>query len=217
MNIQEIELAPIEAGRLVIANKAAFAAQIAELTDHYSVLVTDKAEAKRDRAAVNKILKNIDDKRKEAKRQYEAPFKAFEAELKELTEPLKDASASIDAQIKVLEEEERKERRAWIEEEYSKFPTDVSLSEVWDEAWLNLSKSKASILSELTMAIMMAQAKPKDATPIDAIPTGYNGNGVPVFNFDEAREHKLTIFATTAQMQNIERLLVQMGVFYMEA
>lgn len=217
MNIQEIELAPVEAGRLAIANKAAFAAQIAELTEHYSVLVTDKAEAKRDRATVNKILKSIDDKRKEAKRQYEAPFKAFEAELKELTEPLKVAGASIDAQIKALEEEERKERRAWIEEEYSKLPTDVSLSEVWDDAWLNISKSKASILSELTMAIRMAQAKPKDATPIDAIPTGYNGNGVPVFNFDEAREHKLTVFATSAQMQNIERLLTQMGVFYMEA
>ena len=217
MNIQEIELAPIEAGRLAIANKAAFAAQIAELTEHYSVLVTDKAEAKRDRATVNKILKSIDDKRKEAKRQYEAPFKAFEAELKELTEPLKDAGASIDAQIKALEDVERKERRAWIEEEYSKLPTDVSLSEVWDDAWLNLSKSKASILSELTMAIMMAQAKPKDATPIDAVPTGYNGNGVPVFNFDEAREHKLTIFATSKQMENIERLLTQMGVFYMEA
>ena len=64
---------------------------------------------------------------------------------------------------------------------------------------------------------MMAQAKPKDATPIDAVPTGYNGNGVPVFNFDEAREHKLTIFATSKQMENIERLLTQMGVFYMEA
>ena len=83
----------------VVFNKAEMAAAIAAINDRYKgLVVTDKAEAKRDRAEVNRLLKQIDDARKAVKRQYDAPLKAFEADIKELVEPLKASAAAIDQQ-----------------------------------------------------------------------------------------------------------------------
>lgn len=199
------------AGTLAVDNKEVFASQIALITEAYQdLVVTDKAEAKRDRATINKLLKAIDDKRKEAKREYEAPFKAFEAELKELTEPLKEAGEAIDAQIKAIEESERLERKAWIEEQYSELPTDIPLSDVWDEAWLNSSVSKQRVKAELTSAIITAQAS-------QIKPVAYNGNGIPVYNMEEPHTVALNISCTTSQLEVIEAFLDKLGVFYWEA
>jgi len=199
------------AGTLAVDNKEVFASQIALITGAYKdLVVTDKAEAKRDRATINKLLKAIDDKRKEAKREYEAPFKAFEAELKELTEPLKEAGEAIDAQIKAIEESERLERKAWIEEQYSELPTDIPLSDVWDDAWLNSSVSKQRVKAELTSAIITAQAS-------QIKPTSHNGNGIPVYNMEEPHTVALNISCTTSQLEVIEAFLDNLGVFYWEA
>lgn len=204
-------------GSLEVVNKAAFVAQITAITEMYKgIVVTDKAEAKHDRAKVNKMLKAIDDKRKEAKRMYEAPFKAFEAELKELTDPLKEAGDAIDAQIKVIEEGERAERKAWIEEQYSTMPTEIPLAEVWNDAWLNLSFSKQRVLSELTLALMAAQNTPKGTLKINEAPTVITPKGVPVYDFREPNNHVLTISCTSAQYEAIEAFLNQLGVFYWE-
>lgn len=203
-------------GRLVVNNKAEFQRQITAITAHYSGLaVTDKAEAKRDRASVNRLLRAIDDKRKEAKRQYEAPFKAFEAELKELTEPLKAAGAAIDAQIKAIEDKERAERVAWVREEFDKLPqSTVAFEDVYDSSWELLSKSKAAILSELHAAVIAAQAVPKTAAPIHDVQT--NAVGVPVFTFENKKARAITFFCTTSEFTLITQFADKLGVAYME-
>lgn len=202
-------------GKIAIENKATFQAYIAEIVDRYKdVIVVDKAEAKKDRATINKLLKNIDERRKDVKREYEGPLKAFEAELRAMTEPLKQAGEAIDAQIKIIEAEERKERRAQIEAEYAKLPTNVPLSEVWDDSWLNVSKSMANVIREMLSALLAAQNTPKTATVI--ADEGVNQHGVPVFDFSEVSQYTLTITCTEKQMSSITAFLDSLKVFYME-
>lgn len=143
----------------VVFNKQEMAAAIAAINERYTgLVVTDKAEAKRDRAEVNRILKQIDDARKAVKKQYEAPLKAFEADIKELVEPLKASGEAIDAQIKAIEEQERKERREALEAVYADLDACVPLSRVWDDKWTNTSTSTNKAAESLTDAVRAAEA-----------------------------------------------------------
>lgn len=115
----ELTIQPFDTAAVVF-NKAELAAAVNAITERYAgLVVTDKAEAKKDRADVNRILKQIDDVRKTVKKQYEAPLKQFEVDIKEVVEPLKAAGAAIDAQIKTIEETERNERKAVLEAVYA--------------------------------------------------------------------------------------------------
>lgn len=153
MTVQPLNLAA------VVFNKAEMAAAIAAINDRYKgLVVTDKAEAKKDRAEVNRLLGQIDDVRKAIKKQYEAPLKAFEADVKEVVEPLKASRDAIDEQIKRIEEQERNQRKAVIEAVYADMKPSVPLSRVLDSRWYNLSTSEMKAVDGLTEAINAAEA-----------------------------------------------------------
>lgn len=154
----ELTIQPFEAA-LVHFNKDEMTAAVAAITERYAgLVVTDKAEAKKDRADVNRILKQIDDARKRVKKAYEAPLKAFEADIKEVVEPLKAAGEAIDQQIKTIEENERNERRTALEAVYAATTRCVPLSRVWDDKWLNTSTSLKKATEGLTAALEAAEA-----------------------------------------------------------
>ena len=77
--------------------------EIAEKVEYYKNLVyTDNQikEAKADRAALNKFVKALEDKRKEVKKQCLAPYEDFEANMKEIIAVVNEPIALIDSQIK---------------------------------------------------------------------------------------------------------------------
>lgn len=153
MTVQPLNLSAVS------FNKAEMAAAIAAINDRYKgLVVTDKAEAKKDRAEVNKLLKQIDDVRKQVKRQYEAPLKAFEADVKEVVEPLKRSADLIDEQIKAIEQTERDERRAALEQVWAEDSHDVRLERVWQDKWLNASVSLKKAIDEMRSAGDLADA-----------------------------------------------------------
>ena len=174
MTVQPLQVAA------VTFNKTEMAAAIAAINDRYKgLVVTDKAEAKRDRAEVNRLLKQIDDARKTVKKQYEAPLKAFEADIKELTEPLKASAAAIDAQIKAIEEQERNERMAALEAIYAEMKPCVPFSRVFDARWCNSSTSAKKATEALTAAINAAEndlaaIKATNSTNMAALVDEYN-------------------------------------------
>lgn len=137
----------------VVFNKEEMAAAIAAIADRYKgLVVTDKAEAKRDRAEVNGLLNQIDDVRKQIKKQYEAPLKAFEADVREIAEPLKASGEAIDRQIKAIEEQERNERKAQLEAAFSDIASlfdGVSFDMVFDPKWLNASVTLKKAVAEM--------------------------------------------------------------------
>lgn len=151
----------------VVFNKAEMAAAIAAINDRYKgLVVTDKAEAKKDRAEVNRLLKQIDDVRKQIKKQYEAPLKAFEADVKEIVDPLKASGEAIDQQIKAIEEAERQTKLEQLKEQYNGGVLGIPFEMVFDPKYLNASISIKKAIDDMTAK---AAAKHEDIEAIEAL------------------------------------------------
>ena len=115
-------------------------------------------EAKKDRASLNKLATAIDEKRKEMKAMYLAPYEQFEKEAKELIGMIKTVSAEIDAQVKAYEEFRKQEKQQFIEEQIYK-PLIGSLAELvpykrlHNPKWLNVTTSVAEIGDEMARTV----------------------------------------------------------------
>ena len=69
------------------------------------------AEAKKDRANLNKLAQAIAAKRREMKAIYLNPYEQFDAETKEIEKMITTVSAEIDAQVKAYEEFRKQEKQ----------------------------------------------------------------------------------------------------------
>lgn len=123
----------------------------------YEGLVYDEsrmADAKKDRANLNKLAQAIDAKRREMKQLYLEPYEEFESQAKELTAMVKDQAAQIDAQVKAYETQKKEEKRQMIEAELYA-PMIGSLSDLvpynrlHEARWLNVTCSIPTISEEL--------------------------------------------------------------------
>lgn len=151
----ELQITP-KAGKVVIDNEAELRAAVAKIAERYTGIVAlDKAQAKKDRTEIGKVLKSIDDGRKAVKKQMLAPYEAFEDKLKAITAELEQARADIDTQVKAFEEAERAEKREKIAELFAGMdnPHGVALEAVWSEKWLNASATLRAITAEMAAAL----------------------------------------------------------------
>lgn len=135
-------------------NNEELKAEIAEKVKDYKNLVyTDNQikEAKSDRAKLNKLVKALEDKRKEVKKECLQPYEKFESQIKEVIAIVNEPIVLIDTQVKEYEELKRNEKYAEIEkmfEEKNIFDW-LSLKSVFDEKWLNVSKNISRVEVEL--------------------------------------------------------------------
>ena len=106
-------------------------------------------QAKKDRAALNKLAEAIDSRRKEMKARYLAPYEEFEEQAKELTELVKQRAAEIDAQVKAFDDARKEEKLAKIKALYMKNMGDleglVAYDKIHDPKWLNVTVKLSSI------------------------------------------------------------------------
>lgn len=119
---------------------------------------TQIAEAKKDRANLNKLATAIDAKRKEMKALYLAPYEQFEKEAKELVGMIKTVSEEIDAQVKAYDEFRKEEKLAFIKDNIYT-PMIGNLAELvpyvklHNPKWLNVTTSAAAVADEMAKAI----------------------------------------------------------------
>ncbi len=104
----------------------------------------DMKDAKKDRAAVNKIEKDLAAAQKEVQDRYNAPVVAFLADMKRMRSIAKEISGDIDVQIKRAEEAERDQRREQLEETFrenvgNELAELLSFGRILDSKWLNKS------------------------------------------------------------------------------
>lgn len=132
-------------------------AQLTEGLAAYKGRVYDEnsiGEAKKDRAALNKLASLIDDRRKDMKARYLAPYEQFEKQAKELVGLVKEQSAEIDAQVKAFDEARKAEKLEHIKAKYVEIFSDlvelVPYDKIHNKKWLNVTTSMASIEDELT-------------------------------------------------------------------
>ncbi len=111
----------------ITANFDALEARVRKLVEGYEGLEYDMAkaenvrQAKRDRAYLNGIAKEIDERRKAVKREYTRPLDAFTERCNEIVSIAKQASDGIKAQLDEAEEARKAEAYARLREHYEEY------------------------------------------------------------------------------------------------
>ena len=109
--------------------------------------------AKRERAYLNSLAKELDDKRKAIKREYEKPYKAFEDQVKAITAKIKNTSAKLDIKVKEAEQMAKNAREDALREHYEEFAPllvpVVPFDAILDPKWLNKSFGEVKAQEEL--------------------------------------------------------------------
>lgn len=127
-----------------------------ELQEYYGNLVFNDdqlAEAKNERASINKLVKNIADYRKSIVTEFKKPIEQFETIAKETEKILKETSDFVDAQVKKFENKEKEEKRKNIENIYNENIEElddvISINQLFSDKWLNKGTTLQSIEEEI--------------------------------------------------------------------
>jgi len=148
---------------LIEANFDEVKAELAELLRPYDSIISDVPSAKADRAKLNRIAKELDERRKAVKVEYLEPYTAFESRVKELQGMITDASAKIDAQIKAIEGDEKEAKRKRLEAFFDASNDTITLefADIFNERWLNKTFDELKAQDEILEAIAKAKEDEK--------------------------------------------------------
>ena len=118
-------------------------------------------ERKKDVATLRKMKTAIDDRRKAVKKEYEAPFKAFETKCKELTGIIDKQVDRINGELNVYEEKRKADKRLKIAQIYAQnigeYVDFLPLARISDPKWENKSYSDNDIAAEIQTARLKVQ------------------------------------------------------------
>jgi hypothetical protein len=133
----------------------------------------DSDAAKKDRATLNTSKKTVSAKRIEIIKKAMARFKIddFETRCKKVEKDIDTAALALDAIVKVKEEEEKRVKRAQIEEYWKCQNFDlVSLDKIFDQKWLNKTVKNKDIYEEIEKKIagIYSDIKTLESLGIDA-------------------------------------------------
>lgn len=133
--------------------------EIAERTLPYKgLIVTEDAipTAKADLAKLRKLEKAIDDRRKEVKKEYNAPYMEFEAKVKDILSDIQEAEQNIDSQVKGFEKQAEDEKLSQIQKFFSlafgELAKDIRFEKVYNPKWLNKGYKMPDIEEEIAAA-----------------------------------------------------------------
>lgn len=126
----------------IIWNADEISAALEEKVGYYKTLVYTDAqvtEAKKDRATLNKFIAALKAKDKEIKDLCLAPYEVFHNRMLKIIAQVEEPASLIDNKVKAFEEEQKKKKRADIEELFKSkgFQPWVTLDRIWDPKWLN--------------------------------------------------------------------------------
>jgi hypothetical protein len=111
-------------------------AWLGEVMQKYDGLVVTPESvksAKEDKAKLNKLRTALEERRKEVKRDYLAPYMKFEEKYKEILALIDKPISAIDTQIKALDEQEQQEKFTKIGQYFQEITKDLGFSLVLDK------------------------------------------------------------------------------------
>lgn len=127
------------------------------------------AQAKKDRADLNKLKKAINDKRIAMEKEYMQPFNEFKAKVNEILALLDKPILAIDMQVKNYEAQLVEAKKQWIEATFKqKSPFNwIKLEQIYNSKWLNSSFSKNAIEEEMDLSFSMIETELKSIDTLD--------------------------------------------------
>ena len=92
----------------------------AKAAEYKAIAYTDEQEKemRKDRATLNKLVTAFEDQRKQVKKFYQAPYDKFEAQVKEVLHPVREAIKTIDAGLSEIERDYRLKKTNKMRELY---------------------------------------------------------------------------------------------------
>ena len=134
--------------------------------ENYSEDNVDQAKA--DRAILNKAAKELNDRRIQIEREWNAPLQEFKGIVGDTVKMISDGSAKIDAVVKGVESKAKTEKRAAIEELWDRKGISLlPLSKLWDERWLNKTKRLPAIEKEIGEKLLKIEAELDTLAAVD--------------------------------------------------
>lgn len=150
----------IEGVQKITDNMAEVKEYALEMKEYYENLVFNDEqikEAKDERANINKAVKKVADYRKDIVDKFNKPLEEFVRNAKETESILKEASNSIDVQIKKYEEEEKQKKKDECEELFNNLVGDLSelitFEKVSDNRWLNKTTKMTEVEQDIKNVI----------------------------------------------------------------
>lgn len=134
--------------------------------ENYSEENVDQAKA--DRAILNKAAKELNDRRIQLERDWNAPLQEFKSIIGDTVKMISDGSAKIDAVVKGVENKAKADKRAAIEEMWErKGITLLPLSKLWDDKWLNKTKRLPAVEKEIGEKLLKIEAELDTLAAVD--------------------------------------------------
>lgn len=150
--------------------------------DYQSRVYTEDmlADAKADRAKLNKLKDAIDAERISRKKEYMKPFETFESQAKELVELIDTASSGIKKQLDTFEEKRLSEKMESIRTLFNDIISNydlsfITLEMILNDKWLNKGTSEKAIAKEITETCEKAI---KDVEVIKRLPYAFEAEEV---------------------------------------
>lgn len=160
------------------------AAVRAKIAGYENVVYTEEniKAAKNDRAELNKLIKAIEERRKQVKNIINKPYAVFEAELNEITALINEPVALIDQQVKAFEEKQKKEKKEAIKATYDENIGDLAevlpFEKIFDSRYLNQTYKLATAQKEIVDKIDTVKT---DLETIDSLDSKYKLNAKDVY------------------------------------
>jgi len=139
-NIMELVVLENESGKLAI-NYDQLKTQLGrslKIYENYEVTDENIPASKSERANLNKLVKIIEDKRKDLKKEFLKPYELVETQCKELVGMVNGVVSKIDGGIKSFEEKAKEEKLDIIKKYFESFDWDyVPFEKLYEEKYLN--------------------------------------------------------------------------------
>ncbi|MFR1675601.1 MAG: DUF1351 domain-containing protein [Fusobacterium sp.] len=154
MQLETIKLVPGE----LIFNFDELKDQLSERLENYKGLVVtedNEREVTKDKAELNKLVKAIDDYRKNQKKEMSAPITEFENKCKELTSLVTNVVTPIADQLKAFEDARKEEKRTEVQRHVEKVINDLGLNQTYSsqldiiDKYLNKTQKLTDTINDL--------------------------------------------------------------------
>ena len=166
-------------------NKAELEENVRSIVAAYQGLVYTEdtvSDAKNDRAALRKLLNEIEDRRKLVKKKCMEPYEAFESDLKDVTVLIKEQISIIDGQVKEYENSVKEEKKARLQGVYTEAIGELAevlpFERVFEAQYLNVSFKESKAATEILEKIQRVKS---DLAAIDALDSKYKLNAKDVY------------------------------------
>lgn len=154
MQLETIKLVPGE----LIFNFDELKGQLSERLENYKGLVVtedNEREVTKDKAELNKLVKAIDDYRKNQKKEMSAPITEFENKCKELTSLVTNVVTPIADQLKAFEDARKEEKRTEVQRQVEKIINNLGLNQTYSsqldiiDKYLNKTQKLTDTINDL--------------------------------------------------------------------